>query len=133
MPYYENDPLVGILLELNSLTIGETPRLHSPTWATGVERKRLLRQQRPVHRLDVVDSARMVSFDDERWNHLTGGYKIPFDPRPCLRKLENQQDRAAAWEELWDELHCNASVCWCGFLKISRYPFSQISMLLGIC
>jgi len=43
----------------------------------------------------------MVSFDDERWNHLTGGYKIPFDPRPCLRKLENQKDRAAAWEELW--------------------------------
>jgi hypothetical protein len=25
----------------------------------------------------MVDSARMLSFDDERWNHLTGGYKIP--------------------------------------------------------
>ena len=53
----------------------------------------------------MVDSARMLTFDNERWNHLTGGYKKPFDPRPSLRKLETQQDTAAAWEELWEELH----------------------------
>lgn len=47
----------------------------------------------------------MLSFDDERWNNLTGGYKTLFDPRPSLRKLETQQDIAAAWEELWGELH----------------------------
>lgn len=52
----------------------------------------------------------MLSFDDERWEHLTGGYKSPFDPRPCLRKLENQQDTAAAWEELWEELHHQGDV-----------------------
>lgn len=69
-----------------------------------------LRQQRPSPHLDVVDSARMLSFDDQRWNYLTGGYKSPFDPRPCLRKLENQQDTAAAWEELWDELHHQGDV-----------------------
>jgi len=46
----------------------------------------------------------MLSFDNERWNHLTGGYKTSFDPRPSLRKLEAQQDTAAAWEELWEEL-----------------------------
>jgi len=52
----------------------------------------------------------MLSLDDERWNHLTGGYKVPFDPRPALRKLKNQQDTAAAWEELWDELHHQGDV-----------------------
>jgi hypothetical protein len=52
----------------------------------------------------------MLSFDDDHWNHLVGGYKTSFDPRPCLRKLENQQDTAAAWEELWDELHHQGDV-----------------------
>ena len=60
--------------------------------------------------VDVVDSARMLSFDDERWKHLMGGYKIPFDPRPSLRKLENQQDAASAWEELREELHHQGDV-----------------------
>ena len=58
----------------------------------------------------MVDSARMFSFNDDRWEHLTGGYKVPFDPRPSLRKLENRQDTAAAWEELWDELHHQGDV-----------------------
>ena len=31
----------------------------------------------------------MLSFDDERWNNLTGGYKTAFDPRSSLRKLES--------------------------------------------
>jgi len=52
----------------------------------------------------------MFSFNDDRWEHLTGGYKVPFDPRPSLRKLENRQDTAAAWEELWDELHHQGDV-----------------------
>jgi len=52
----------------------------------------------------------MLSFDDERWNHLTGGYKTPFDPRPSLRRLENQQDTATAWQELWEELHHQGDV-----------------------
>ena len=56
----------------------------------------------PTTRFDVVDSARMLSFDDERWKHLMGGYKIPFDPRPSLRTLKNKQDTAIAWEELWE-------------------------------
>jgi hypothetical protein len=58
----------------------------------------------------VVDSARMLSFDDERWNHLTGGYKTQFDPRASLRKLENQQGTADAWQELWEELHHQGDV-----------------------
>jgi hypothetical protein len=59
---------------------------------------------------DMVDSAPMLGFDDERWNHLTGGYKIPFDPRPSLRKLESQQDTPTAWEELWEQLHHQGDV-----------------------
>ncbi|HKO14309.1 MAG TPA: hypothetical protein VJV22_20230 [Acidobacteriaceae bacterium] len=52
----------------------------------------------------------MLSFDDARWDHLTGGYKMPFDPRPSLQKLESQQDTAAAWKELWEELHHQGDV-----------------------
>ena len=58
----------------------------------------------------MVNSAGMLSFDDERWNHLMGGYKTPFDPRPSLQKLESQQDTATAWEELWEELHHQGDV-----------------------
>lgn len=58
----------------------------------------------------MLDSARMLSFDDERWKHLLGGYKIPCDPRPSLRELENQQDTATACEELWEELHHQGDV-----------------------
>ena len=59
---------------------------------------------------NMVDSACMFSLDDERWSHLTGGYKTPFDPRPALAKLENQRDTTAAWEELWEELHHQGDV-----------------------
>jgi hypothetical protein len=52
----------------------------------------------------------MLTFDDERWNNLTGGYRTLFDPRPTLRKLESQQDAATAWEELWEELHHQGDV-----------------------
>jgi hypothetical protein len=52
----------------------------------------------------------MLGFDDERWDHLTGGYKTPFDPRPSLRKLETQRNTAAAWEDLWEELHHQGDV-----------------------
>ena len=46
----------------------------------------------------------MLGCDDERCNLLTGGYRTPFDPRPLLRKLENGEENAAAWHELWGEL-----------------------------
>jgi hypothetical protein len=52
----------------------------------------------------------MLSFDDERWNHLMGGYKTPFDPRPSLKKLDSKQNTATAWEELWEELHHQGDV-----------------------
>jgi len=52
----------------------------------------------------------MLSFDDDRWNHLTGGYKTPFDPRAALRKLESQQGTADAWQELWEALYHQGDV-----------------------
>ena len=52
----------------------------------------------------------MLSFDDDRWNHLEGGYKMPFDPRPSLRKIESQQETAGAWKELWEELYHQGDV-----------------------
>jgi hypothetical protein len=58
----------------------------------------------------MVDSACMFSLNDERWNHLTGGYKTPFDPRPPLATLENQRDMTTAWQELWEELHHQGDV-----------------------
>ena len=42
---------------------------------------------------------------DARWTGLTGGYKTPYDPRPALRAIEDGRDVAAAWAELWNDLH----------------------------
>ena len=63
----------------------------------------------PPQPLDMVDSARMRSFDDERWNHLEGGYKTLFAPRPSLRKLESR-NTATAGQELWEDLHHQGDV-----------------------
>ena len=52
----------------------------------------------------------MLSFDDDRWNHLKGGYKSPFDPRSALQEIERQTDSAEAWHELWEELHHQGDV-----------------------
>jgi hypothetical protein len=52
----------------------------------------------------------MLSLDDPRWTDLKGGYRIPFDPRPLLVKLENTQNIEAVWHELWDELHHQGDV-----------------------
>ena len=52
----------------------------------------------------------MLSFDDERWNRLKGGYRTPFDPHPLLRKLENGEQNPAVWHELWGELHHQGDV-----------------------
>ena len=68
----------------------------------------------------MVHSALMLSLDDEHWSHLTGGYKVPFDPRPALRKLESEEDTAAAWEELWDELHHQGHVGDASYAAVPR-------------
>src|SRR5216117_2283361 len=52
----------------------------------------------------------MLSLDDDRWDNLTGGYRMKYDPRPLLSKLENGRDTKATWHELWDELHHQGDV-----------------------
>jgi hypothetical protein len=47
----------------------------------------------------------MLSLDDNRWPKLLGGYRVPFDVRPLLSKLEKAKDTEPVWEELWSELH----------------------------
>jgi hypothetical protein len=41
------------------------------------------------------------------WAELRGGYRVPYDPRPAIRRLEGDP---AAWEELWNELHHQGDV-----------------------
>ncbi len=52
----------------------------------------------------------MLSHGDQHWLNLSGGYRIPYDPRPALQKLRANIDVAAAWEELWEELHHQGDV-----------------------
>src|ERR1700694_4323640 len=58
----------------------------------------------------MVDSVRMLSLDDNRWNNLTGGYRVKCDPRPLLARLESDQNKETAWHELWEELHHQGDV-----------------------
>jgi len=58
----------------------------------------------------MVDSVRMLSLDDSRWNNLAGGYRMKCDPRPLLANLETAQNRETAWHELWEELHHQGDV-----------------------
>lgn len=60
----------------------------------------------------------MLNFDDARWTELDGGYKMRFDPRPLLTRLENAQDIEAAWHELWGELHHQGDVGEASFASV---------------
>jgi len=62
----------------------------------------------------------MISLEDARWSNTTGGYKMPFDPRPLLRRLETEQDTARVWQDLWEELHHQGDV---GDASFAAVPF----------
>jgi hypothetical protein len=62
----------------------------------------------------------MISLDDPRWASLTGGYGIPFDPRPLLERLEIESDTANVWQEIWNELHHQGDV---GGASFAAVPF----------
>jgi hypothetical protein len=57
-----------------------------------------------------ADSVRMLRLDDNRWNNLTGGYRMKCDPRPLLAELESAENKETAWHELWEELHHQGDV-----------------------
>ncbi len=52
----------------------------------------------------------MIGLDDERWNGLKAGYRVPFDPRPLLLKLDAGTDVETVWHELWGELYHQGDV-----------------------
>ena len=52
----------------------------------------------------------MLSLDDKRWTELKGGYRIPFDPRQLLQRLESGTDIQGCWQELWQELYHQGDV-----------------------
>jgi len=66
----------------------------------------------------------MIELDDPRWEGLTGGYRIPFDPRPALRALEADGSRKDLWEELWNELHHQGD--------IGEASYAAVVVLVGI-
>lgn len=62
----------------------------------------------------------MISLEDARWSNMTGGYKMPFDPRPLLKRLETDSDTTGVWHELWEELHHQGDV---GEASFAAVPF----------
>jgi hypothetical protein len=68
----------------------------------------------------MVYSLVMISLEDSRWSSMTGGYKMPFDPRPLLKKLETGSDTTEVWHELWNELHHQGDV---GEASFAAVPF----------
>ena len=52
----------------------------------------------------------MLSLDDPHWGTLAGGYRLPYDPRLALQSLAANWTDAAAWDELWNELHHQGDV-----------------------
>jgi hypothetical protein len=62
----------------------------------------------------------MISIEDVRWSNMTGGYKMPLDPRPLLRRLGADSDTTEVWHELWNELHHQGDV---GDASFAAVPF----------
>ncbi len=52
----------------------------------------------------------MLSLDDPRWRALAGGYRLPYDPTPALRRVASDWHDASAWEDLWGNLHHQGDV-----------------------
>jgi len=52
----------------------------------------------------------MLSLDDKRWENLAAGYRVRFDPRPLLSKLETSRDTQSTWHQLWENLHHQGDV-----------------------
>jgi len=62
----------------------------------------------------------MISLEDPRWLDLTGGYRMPFDARPLIKRLDTDADTTEVWQELWNELHHQGDV---GEASYAAVPF----------
>jgi hypothetical protein len=61
----------------------------------------------------------MLDFSDPRWAGMKGGYKILFDPRQLLMRLERERDVGPVWSELWNELHHRGALDWNAYAIVS--------------
>lgn len=52
----------------------------------------------------------MLDFEDKRWTELLGGYRVAYDPRPALTRLEAGRNMDGVWSELWNGLHHQGDV-----------------------
>ena len=86
--------MASVVAQADSIAVTVDPGRDDPHWLP----------------LPMVDSVRMLSLDDNRWNNLTGGYRMKCDPRPLLAQLKSEQTRETAWHELWEELHHQGDV-----------------------
>jgi hypothetical protein len=62
----------------------------------------------------------MISLDDARWLQMTGGNRMPLDPRPLLRRLEDEGNTTEVLKELWQELHHQGDVGDASFACVPR-------------
>ena len=51
-----------------------------------------------------------MNLEDNRWTEMKGGYRVPYDARIALRKLESGSEDSEAWDELWQKLHHQGDV-----------------------
>jgi hypothetical protein len=65
----------------------------------------------------------MLSFNDARWNTLSGGYRIRYDPRPALIQLARAATQPS-WDELWENLHHQGDV--------GEASYASVPNLVGI-
>ena len=52
----------------------------------------------------------MLPLDDARWQSYLGGYRVPFDASPALRRLLADDPDEPLWDELSTELHHQGDV-----------------------
>jgi hypothetical protein len=52
----------------------------------------------------------MLPLHDARWQSYHGGYRVPYDATPLLRRLLNDGPDDDIWEEFWNELHHQGDV-----------------------
>jgi hypothetical protein len=62
----------------------------------------------------------MLSLNDDRWLDLEGGYRMKYDPRPLLAKIEMKEDLEATWHELWGELYHQGDVGVASFAAVPQ-------------
>jgi hypothetical protein len=52
----------------------------------------------------------MLPLDDPRWQSYKGGYRVPYDASPVVRRLLSDGPDKELWEEFWNELHHQGDV-----------------------